>query len=395
MIAAHLRRCTLLAALAALLCAPSAARAQAPAPLELDVILSMSGPGAFLGNAEAQTLGAVEQLANKQGGIAGRPVKFNISDDQSNPLLSVQLANALIAKRVAVILGSSLASVCKSVAPLVETSGPLNYCFSPAMHGAAGGYVFSSGTASGENRIVDVRFFRERGYTRIAMLSLTDASGQEADEQLAAALRLPENKDVQLLVNEHFNPGDVSVAAQMARIKAARPQALITAATGPAFGTILRGFYDSGMDIPISSTGGNIIYSQMAQYKAFAPKELYFAATRGIVSDPTLPKGAMRDAQTAYFSALEAAGIQPSNNTALAWDPAWILIGALRKLGPAATARDLQRYVQGLSGWTGISGTYDFRGNNQRGIGQNALLMYRWEPVDNRFIVASKAAGRK
>ena len=39
--------------------------------------------------------------------------------------------------------------------------------------------------------------------------------------------------------------------------------------------------------------------------------------------------------------------------------------------------------------------TYDFRGENQRGIGQNALLMYRWEPVDNRFIVASKAAGRK
>lgn len=389
-----MQKIALFAAFAILLIGPVPSRAATSTPFVIDVILSLTGTGAFLGNTEAQTLAALEQVANKQGGIAGQPVKFNISDDQSNPVISVQLANQLIAKHVPVMLGSSTSSVCRSVAPLVEKTGPLHYCFSPGMHGTAGGYVFSSGVASADVGTAEVRFFRERGYTQLAIVSSTDSSGQQDIEWFNETLRLPENKDVRLVADERFNNNDVSVAAQMARIKAARPQVIVIKATGAAFGTVLRAFSESGMEIPVSASGSNLIYSQLAQYKGFAPKETYFTATRGVIPDPALSRGAIKDAETTYFRTLAAAGIQPSNNAVLAWDPAWIVIGALRKLGPAASAEDLHRYLQGLHGWTGVSGAYDFRGGNQRGIGPDALLVYRWEPADNRFVVASKAGGR-
>lgn len=383
----------MIAASAAVLIAPSPRGAGAATPIELNVIVPRTGAGAFIGNTQAQAFEILEQLVNKQGGIAGQPVKFTVTDDQSNPSLAVQLANVLIAKHVPVILGSSLSAACNSIAPLVEKSGPIDFCFSPGTHGTPGGYLFSGGAGNDAIAIVEARYFRERGFTRLAMLSSTDASGQDHHEQTLTALHLPENKDVHLVSDEYFNPTDVSVAAQMARIKASRPQALITAATGTAFGTVLRGFLDSGMDIPISSSAGNMILSQMAQYKAFAPKELYFMATHGVASDPSLAKGPIKDAETAYFRAFAAAGVQPSYLASLAWDPAMIVVGGLRRLGPEASAEQLLHYIEGLHGWAGINGTYDFRDGSQRGIGQNALIVYRWESGDNTFVVASKSGG--
>lgn len=385
-----LRAAVLVAALLSLSLGP---RAFAAGPYEITAILPLTGFGAFLGTREAQALGVLEKLVNKQGGIKGQAVKFVVVDDQSSPQVSVQLTNTALAKHVPVILGSSVSPMCLAMAPLVANAGPVDYCFSPVIHGTPGGYVFSSSAGSDDIAIVLARFFRERGATRLAVITSTDASGQDFDKQFDAALHLPENKDVQVLVHEHFNPSDVSVSAQMARIKAANPQALVTFTTGTPLGTVLRGFHDSGMDIPISASAGNMIYDQMAQYKGFAPKDLYFAATRGVAPDPALGKGPIKDAQTAYFDAFNEAGLVPDFATSLAWDPTLIVIDALRRLGTDATADALHRYIEGLHGWAGIDGLYDFRDGSQRGIGQNAMVIYRWEPADNRFVVVSKPGG--
>jgi len=83
----------LAALLAALVClAPLSARA-AGEPYEINVILSLTGIAAFLGNQELTTLKALEPVENKSGGIHGRPIKFVTYDDGSNPFNTVQLAN--------------------------------------------------------------------------------------------------------------------------------------------------------------------------------------------------------------------------------------------------------------------------------------------------------------
>src|SRR5260370_41724014 len=87
--------------------APSAA-----VPYEINVILPLTGGAAFLGQTEGQTLQALERYANSQGGLQGRPVHFVIQDDQTSPQLGVQLASQVIAKRVSVILGSTLVAIC-------------------------------------------------------------------------------------------------------------------------------------------------------------------------------------------------------------------------------------------------------------------------------------------
>ncbi|HEY5348313.1 MAG TPA: ABC transporter substrate-binding protein [Candidatus Lustribacter sp.] len=371
-----------------------AAAAVRGTPYEVDVILPTTGSGAFLGTHEIAALGVLEKLTNGRGGIAGRPLKFVFSDDQTSPVVAVQLTQAAMARHVPVVIGSALAATCTAMAALTARSGPVQYCLSPILRAAPGSFAFSASAGSSDIAAVIARFYRLHGWTRIALITSTDASGSDFEKQFDIALAQPENKSISLVAREHFNTADLSVGAQMARIKSAGPQAVVTFATGTPLGTLLHGYHDAGLDMPIVASGGNMIYEQMAQYAGFAPSKLYFAATRGIAPDANLRPGPIMDAQKIYFRAFKAAHIRPDFATSLAWDPGSILVDALRKLGPSATAEQLHASIEGLHSWAGIDGIYDFRDQSQRGIGQNALVVYHWDVPSGTFTVASRAAGK-
>jgi branched-chain amino acid transport system substrate-binding protein len=365
----------------------------AAGPIEIDAILSLTGPSSFIGTSEQQSLGVVEKIVNTHNGINGTLVKFVVQDDASNPQTTLQLVNGLIAKHTPVIIGPSYTSGCSAIAPALERAGPVQYCLSPGIHAAPGGYVFSAGAGTDVTAAAELRYFRERGFTRFAMLALTDASGQDHEEQVTAAMKLPENKNLQLVATEHFNPSDVTTSAQVSRIKAAQPQALITTATGVAFGTALRGLNDAGLDIPTTASAGNMSVKQMDQYKSIVPNELLYMATHGVAPDPSLT-GAMRDAQNLYFTGLQADNVPPSYLASLIWDPAFIVVDALRHVGANATPAQLQHYLTTLHGFNGINGRYDFRGS-QRGIGVNSVVTYRWDGTEHKFTIAPRPVGRR
>jgi branched-chain amino acid transport system substrate-binding protein len=380
------------AVLALMLLGTTVAQAAAE-PYEINVVISTTGSGAFLGTHETAALGVLQDVVNKQGGIKGRPVKFVFQDDQTAPATAVQLTNGLVAKHVPVVIGSSLAATCSAMASIVETNGPVQYCLSPIIRGKPGSYVYSASAGSDSIAAVIVRFFRLHGWTRIGLITSTDASGVDFERQFNNALTLAENKPVDVVVREHFSGADLTVSAQMARIKAADPQALVTFATGTPLGTLLRGYHDAGLAMPVSASAGNMIYAQIAQYADFVPSQLYFAATRGVAPDASLRPGPIMDAEKSYFAAFKAAGIRPDFATSLVWDPGMIIVSGLRALGPDATAEQLQKYIAGLHSWAGIDGIYDFRDDSQRGIGQSAMVIYHWDTAKNAFVVSSRPAG--
>jgi branched-chain amino acid transport system substrate-binding protein len=363
------------------------------APFELDVISPITGPGAFLGRSYAQSFHAIEDVVNATGGIQGHPLKIVTFDAQTNPQVGHQLVDMLVAKHVAIFIDGDPAPVCNATFPVVENTGPVDYCLTPLISPKPGTYVFSGSVAGDVLARITVRYFRERGWTRLAMISSTDASGQYIEEQTNLALTLPENKDVQMVAREHFAPTDVSVAAQIARIKASNPQALIAAATGTPIATAFRALKDSGLDIPVEAPSSNLNYTQLEQYAGFLPKDLYFATVLALTPGG-VPKGPIRDAQTVYLNAFKAIGVRPDMSDNLAWDPTMIVVAALRKLGAAATATQIRDWIANLRGWAGVDGIYDFHAFPGRGIGENASEMVRWDPAKDDWVKASLPAGR-
>ena len=365
--------------------------AAADDPVEINAIVPMTGGAAFIGKGYSAAFNALETSINKHGGIGGRPLKFIVQDDQSNPQVSVQLFSALIDKKVPVVLGAALVAECNAMKAMLK-DGPLLYCLTPAVHPEPGSYVFSADPSTNDQLAASIHYFRARGLNRIAIITATDASGQDADTTIAGAMAVPMNRGVSEVAHEHFNVSDLGVQAQIERIKAANPQLLIAWTTGTPFATILRAVNDAGLQIPVYTNSGNLTYAQMAQYHDFLPKELYFPAVACVVPDG-ITDTATKAATNAYFQALRDTGVKPEFIESVAYDPALLVVTALRALGPNATGQKIRDYLNGISSWAGASGRYNFKLSPQRGLDVSQIFVARWDGAQNTWVAVSKPGG--
>lgn len=360
-------------------------------PYVISVLLPQTGAGAFVAKVEVNALTVAEQVINKAGGLRGRPVKFDILDDQSDPSVAVQLYNRIVASGAPFFLGSSLSATCNATAALIK-DGPLQYCFSPGIRPAPGSYVYSCGVDAAALLGAGMRYLRERGLTRLAVITSNDATGQDADRAIDALMAAPENRSLTIVDREHFNAGDVNVAAQMSRFKAAGANVVIGWATGAPFGTILRGVRDEGLAVPVMSTPGNMLAVQLRQYASIMPPELLFPNLRSFLQPDQTPNGPAKAALVRYYDAFKAAGLQPSGEGQV-YDQILIMASAVQKLGFSATAAQVRDYVNGLQGWTGINGLYNYRAYPQRGLGLDAVMVMRWDPAKEIGIPLSLPGG--
>jgi branched-chain amino acid transport system substrate-binding protein len=380
-------RITLVAA--ALVCGLTAAQA---ADREIDVILPLTGGGAFLGKAEQQALVQFEKAANAGGGIHGEALKFVFHDDQSSPQVAVQLANQVKAANPPVILGSSLVALCNAMAPLMK-AGPVLYCFSPGIHPVNGSFVYSSSISTRELGAALLRYFGAKGWKKVALITSTDASGQDAYKNFKSLIGAEGHKDVELVAEAQLNPTDVSAAAQIQRLKGANPDVLIAWSTGGPIGTIFKAIHDAGVEIPVATTNGNQTYAQMAQYSAFLPRELYIPAADFLESGKPVQASEASSAKEAFFKAFEGTDIKPDGPSTYAWDPALLVVSALRELKVDASAEDVRAYLGSLKGVAGINGYYDFKAVPNRGLDESNVVVTRWDAAAQTWAVVSDPLG--
>jgi len=360
-------------------------------PYTINVILSLTGPGAFVGQTDQHALQVLQEQVNKQGGIRGQPLQLVFSDDQGSPQNAVQLATQILASKPAVVMGPNFAGLCSASAPLFQNAKTLDWCFSPTFYPPLGGFVYPSLVGSKDLMRVQVRFMRERGIKRLAILSTTDVSGRTGESELNDVLKEPGNQSVSLVADEVFAPTDVGVGAQLAKIKAATPDALMIWTAGPPLGTALTGVRDTGLDsLPIFASSSAMVWSQITGLSSVLPKTLYFVGF-GYNSDHGRNAAATRKLQ-AFGSAVTAAGMHIDGVTGLSWDGASIVVDALRALGPDATSEQLRSWVASQQSYPGISGIYNFS-NDMHGLGIDDVLIVRWEPQKQTWVPASKFGG--
>ena len=345
----------------------------------INSILPLSGGASFLGKGEMRALEIVEKTVNAQGGIRGQKIHFEVNDDQSSPQQAVQIASRLVAQKVPVIVGPSTAGECNAIAPLLRNNTVL-YCASPGIHPDKGAYVFTSFVSTKDLIAATIRYLRLRGWTKIAVLTSTDASGQDAAAGIKDALQDPEN--------------NVSVSAQVEQIKAANPQALIAWTTGAPMTVALKAIVQAGLNVPVATSGGNMTYAQMAEYASFLPKELYIGSSEwpphaGVIT--LAPEVEAR--QKIFYDAYAAAGLAPEGPSTYIWDSAMIVVDALRAIGTNATAKDVHNYISSLKSYPGVNGIYDFTKEPQRGLGENAAVMTLWDPAKKAWKIVSKPRG--
>ena len=358
-------------------------------PFEINVIISITGRAAFLGKDQQVVFTTIEDQVNKAGGIRGRQIKFVLLDDQSSPQVGVQLMNEVIAKKAQVVLGSTLVAICSAMAPLAK-DGPVLYCLSPGLHPEPGSYAFSAEPSTTDAFAGTATYFARKGWRKVALITSSDATGQDAAQGIDEAFRA--QGSLQILDRETFNVSDVTVSAQMAKVKASGADALIAWATGTPIATVLRGISDVGLDVPVVIGNGNQTFAQMKAYASFLPKQVYFPGYAALVPNQ-LPDGLLKRKALEFAAALRAVGARAEAGHVAAWDPALLVLDAYRKLGFDATSAQIHEYLENLRGWVGSDGTYDFHAIPQRGVGSGSIVITRWDAANQSWLGVSKPGG--
>jgi branched-chain amino acid transport system substrate-binding protein len=371
--------------------APGIAQTASGAPYTIDVILELSGSNAFTGELYATSLRIYENYINEHSGIYGRPVHFNLRDDQTNPEIAVQLAADTIAKHPVAFFGGGNTGSCAAIAPMVK-DGPVDYCISPGFTGEKGGYTFSTSPSLKYILSAVLQYCRSHGYKRLALISATDATGKVSEQALLDLLDLPANRDLTLTTNQHFNPADISVAAQVTQVAAAKADMILCFAGGTPFGTVLRNLNDGGVHLPVLTSSANINRVQLDQYKSFLPPQLIFNGPIFEMQDQIRDRG-LRDAVNVMTTAYKNANTDLSPQSGFAWDPAALIVSGLRKLGPSATPQQLRDYLLGLRKFPGVNGSYDFSIGDQHGLSADSMVFVAWDPNTRNFSLVSGPGG--
>jgi branched-chain amino acid transport system substrate-binding protein len=345
---------------------------------------------AYVGQGEARSLHVLETVINKSGGINGRPVKFNVIDTQGNPQFALQLANTSIAKKAAAFIGPDTTGACNAVAAAAQSSSTLMYCLAPGITPAPRSYVFSAQVYGNDLLLVAMRFFKEHGWNRVALITTTDATGQNVTAAYQATLSMPEFRGMQSVDVEHFVGTDLTATAQVARIKGTAPQVVIAWANGTPFATLTRNIHDEALNVPVLMPAVNAIPSQLKDYQL--PAQLYFPANQGTVLGDT-PPGPARNAQSAFFAAYADQGLKPEGVDSIPWDAATLIVDGYRKFGTDSTSTQLRDWMLAQRRWPGVYGIYDFTTGSQRGINDSNALIFSWDAAKGAPAIASKAGG--
>jgi branched-chain amino acid transport system substrate-binding protein len=257
--------------------------------------------------------------------------------------------------------------------------------------------MFTTSVSTADQAEAVLRFAKQKGWTRIALVTSADAVGQDADQSFGALLAQEAYKDLKFVAQLHFNPSDVSVAAQMANLKAANPQVWIAWATGTPMTMVWRSATQAGIELPSITFGGNMTYDQMERFAAVLPKEFYFTSSQfpmygsqGFTVDPDVARK-----QEEMFRAFAEAKLKPDEASVLSWDPATILFDVLNKLPETASAAEIRQTIADLKAQPSVSGLYNYPKTPQRGLSLGECVVSIWDPAAGRWNVVASMADAK
>ena len=231
--------------LAALALGAALAASAAAADLKVGVITSLSGPVSGLGVPYHKGIQAAQA---HMPDIAGRKVQLIVLDDASDPATAARNARKLVTEdNVDVLIGTSGVPGALAIASVArETKTPLISPTPVTVPADDGGWTVTVSQPFPLMVAAVVDKMKASGVKSVAYIGFSDALGDLAYDSLMKAAA---PAGIKVVANERYARGDASVAGQVLKIVAARPDAVFAGNSGspgalPYLGLAERGYKD-------------------------------------------------------------------------------------------------------------------------------------------------------
>lgn len=374
-----LSRFARLAALAAAFAACGLARAD----INVGVTVSATGPAASLGIPEKNTFALMPQT------IAGQKINYIVLDDASDTTNAAANARKLITEhKVDVILGSTTTPNSLAMIDLVsEAQVPMISMAASARIvdpvDAKRRWVFKTPQNDIMMSLAIVTHMADHGVKTIGFIGFADAYGEGWFGEFSKAAAI---KSLQIVASERYARTDTSVTAQALKIAAAKPDAVLIAASGTPAALPQRALKERGYAGKIYQTHGvaNNDFLRVGGKDVegtFLPAGPVLVATQLPIHHP------VRKSALDYVARYEAAHGKGSVSTfgAHAWDTGVLMTAAvpvaLKKAQPgtAAFRSALRDALEGLKEVPGAHGIFSMSPTDHLGLDQRARVMVKIE----------------
>lgn len=359
--------------------------AWAAEPLVLGTVYGMTGPLGWIGDEAIKGAELRVEEINKAGGVNGQPLKLVKYDSEDKAEKAVVQVKKLIQSDKAVaILGPTPTGPSLAVLPIVNemkiptfvVSGgiPINARILPrALERKERTYLFALSIGTRIQNEMKVLHMKRRGVKTFANIEPATEIGEISAEQYEMVAR---KHGLQLLGREKYDPTGTDFTPQLAKLKALRPEALGTMASGKDAAILAKNFHQLGFNIPFYISDANIS-PRFISLLGDATANLYAAGVKTVVG---LAELADTDPQKAVIRAFRERYEAKYGKTdksmffeGVGYDSVSLAAEAIRAVG--TSGEKLLDYLEALKGFQGVNGVYSFSSGNHRGYGPDQLVI--------------------
>ena len=352
--------------------------AQAAEPIKLGAFFDLTGTSSAIGTPTKLVSEMVVKKINDEGGINGRPLQLVIADDEGDPTKAALIARKFTeSDKVTAIIGPTRTDTGMAAKPIVEqmkvptfmtvggdapvTVAPFKYTFkSPQRTAVAVQKTYS--------------YLKKKGVQKVAIITAADGFGKDGK---AALEKLAPEFGINLVMAESFQATDNDMTAQLVKIKAASPDAIICWTIGKAGAIVAKNVKQLGIQAPLFQCHGlpDPIYVQLAGEASegnIMPSTKLMVASQLSNSDPQ--KKIITEFIRLYTDVYHYDRQFPINtHSGYAWDAIYMVANAMKKAG--TDSEKLRDAIEQTKGYVGVSGTYTITPEDHNGLGIDSMVM--------------------
>jgi branched-chain amino acid transport system substrate-binding protein len=362
--------------------------AEAAQPIKIGAIFSVTGPASFLGAPEAKTAQMLVDKINASGGVLGQKLELIIKDSSGSPEKAVSFAKQLIEEdKVLAIIGPSTSGETMQIKKLCEENQMIlvSCAAADAIVNPLAKYVFKTPQKDSQAATWIYRTMKEKGITKIAVLTGNDGFGASGKKQLE---ELAKTEGIEIVANEVYDKQATDLTDVLTKVKSTPGvQAVVNWSIVPAQSIVAKNMKQLGMTIPLfqSHGFGNRRYVEQA---GVAAEGILFPAGRLLVVDELADSHPQKKLLATYKKNYEAAYKEDvSTFGGHAYDAILIVTEALKKAGTTDRAK-VRDAIENLHGLVGTAGIYNFSATDHTGLDLNAFEMLTVK--DGKFTIYKK-----
>jgi branched-chain amino acid transport system substrate-binding protein len=326
---------------------------------------------------------------NSVGGIDGHPIRLDFYDTESSAAVAVQIVPKVESSGAKAFFSCCFAAESEAADAKTGTEGPITFNADPNIAMPPGSYLFDATMPATEGLTATEKFIGLKGWKRVALLTDTTPGEDTARASLTSAAAA---NGYTVVTDQIFDVTAASLATQIAKIAAAKPDAIVLWSVGPQIATAFSALAASSVaGVPVLLADGDLNLAILKKTAStlpantYAPGAYYLVAQQGGI--PAKEAAVLR-----YF--LRAQGFTGSTNDNVASyivDSFNVAVDALEHLGVNATNQQIRSYVEHLSGFQGINGVYHFSPGNHTGLSGLTMGMVKIAPKSLALTPAANA----